>query len=281
MSWQATAWAKEQRTGSPSLKATLLCLADYAHPETAECFPSQAALAADVEVSVRTIRTNLVELERLKLIERSHRESRLGRQTDVYKLPICPQSHAANLASGEPSGKAQRQIVAAQETTLLEQSPTVEDKGLALRSKAGSPYPQPSGSARAKVRTEGAGPELNLAGEPEAKPKPAKRSKARTAVNPDWTPDQAGFSYAREAGMSEIVVQQESSKFRNYHASKGNLMADWNAAWRTWCDNHKSFVASRPVFRSSAPAANGFRQRTEPRPGDVDYRDPNFRQYVP
>lgn len=91
MSWEASAWAKKQRLGSPSAKSIIMCLADYADPEEAACWPSQPVLAADAEVSERTVREWLQRLEEWGLIARERRSRRNGaRASDriVLKLDV-------------------------------------------------------------------------------------------------------------------------------------------------------------------------------------------------
>lgn len=89
MSWRASAWAKEQRLGSPSAKSILLCLADYADPDKAACWPSQAQLAADAEVSERTAREWLRRLEEWGLISRERRTRTNGaRASDMIVLRL-------------------------------------------------------------------------------------------------------------------------------------------------------------------------------------------------
>ncbi|MER9901621.1 helix-turn-helix domain-containing protein [Mesorhizobium sp. M0130] len=89
MSWKASAWAKEQRLGSPAAKSILLCLGDYAEPEKASCWPSQEQLAADAEVSERTARDWLQRLEEWGLIERQRRTGARGaRANDLIMLKL-------------------------------------------------------------------------------------------------------------------------------------------------------------------------------------------------
>lgn len=89
MSWKASAWAKEQRLGSPAAKSILLCLADYADAERAECWPSQAQLAADAEVSERTAREWLQRLEDWGLLHRARRTRANGaRASDMIVLNL-------------------------------------------------------------------------------------------------------------------------------------------------------------------------------------------------
>lgn len=58
----------------------------------------------------------------------------------------------------------------------------------------------------------------------------------------DWQPDEKGkaFARAKNANFDEAAVQA----FRDYHAAHGSLMADWPAAWRTWCGNAERFGRS-------------------------------------
>jgi len=79
MSWKASAWAKDQRLGSPSAKSILMCLADYADPEgLIKGWASQADLSASAEVSERTAREWLQRLEEWGLLERRHQQKPNG-----------------------------------------------------------------------------------------------------------------------------------------------------------------------------------------------------------
>lgn len=75
MSWKASAWAKEQRLGSPSAKSILMCLADYADPDgIIKGWASQSELSASAEVSERTAREWLQRLEEWGLVERQRQQ---------------------------------------------------------------------------------------------------------------------------------------------------------------------------------------------------------------
>lgn len=80
MSIQAVGWAIEVQTGSASRKVVLITLANYADPQ-GDCWPSQATLARDTELSDRTVRTAMKELEDLGLISRKKRFDKEGKQT--------------------------------------------------------------------------------------------------------------------------------------------------------------------------------------------------------
>lgn len=77
MSWQATAWAAKQATGSASNKLTLLALANYAD-ENGVCWPTQETLANDTEQSIDTVQRRLKKLVALGLVRIEARAGRRG-----------------------------------------------------------------------------------------------------------------------------------------------------------------------------------------------------------
>ncbi|MFZ5751274.1 MAG: hypothetical protein ACOY5U_09425 [Pseudomonadota bacterium] len=95
-------------------------------------------------------------------------------------------------------------------------------------------------------------------------PKPAKqpRQKARREL-PEHFPGDDEADYARgEFARNGLPFDfdREAQRFRNHHQSKGNLMADWRAAWRTWVANGIKFAAEAEARHASGPnprRANG------------------------
>lgn len=69
MSHEATNWAMKQRGLKPATKIVLFCLADRHNPDYG-CFPDHKTLAADAEMSERSIRDHLDILEKAGLITR-------------------------------------------------------------------------------------------------------------------------------------------------------------------------------------------------------------------
>ena len=87
MSWAASAWAKSVRTGSTSRKVVLLCLAERADSDTGTCFPAQATIADEAEVSTKTVERALADLQAGGLIARKIRRRADGsRSTDLITL---------------------------------------------------------------------------------------------------------------------------------------------------------------------------------------------------
>ncbi len=75
--------------------------------------------------------------------------------------------------------------------------------------------------------------------------KTTARAKRRTALAEDAQPSAVDGREALAAGLSAEEFRSEWRGFRDFHRSKGNTMADWPAAWRTWLRNRKRFAPSR------------------------------------
>lgn len=87
MSYKATNWAYDLPLKG-SAKPVLVALADMAD-EAGSCYPGQAKIAGMTGFSERTVRTALVELESLGLLNRVARyEGIRGRKSDRYVLSV-------------------------------------------------------------------------------------------------------------------------------------------------------------------------------------------------
>ena len=69
MSHAATNWAIQQRGLKPATKIVLWFLCDQHNPDFG-CFPTQARLAEDAEMSISALDDHLATLENLRLILR-------------------------------------------------------------------------------------------------------------------------------------------------------------------------------------------------------------------
>jgi hypothetical protein len=65
----------------------------------------------------------------------------------------------------------------------------------------------------------------------------------RTRIASEWQPSADGLAYATE----RAIDAEEIEAFRDYHLAHGSLMADWDAAWRTWCRNAVKFNRTKPA----------------------------------
>lgn len=69
----------------------------------------------------------------------------------------------------------------------------------------------------------------------------SRHRKTRCQIAGDAQPDERQRADADEAGLKGDEFRTEWRRFRDYHRSKGSLMADWQAAWRTWLSNREGF----------------------------------------
>ena len=104
MSWQATAWAERQKTGSPARKVLLLVLGNYAD-EDGYCWPSQKTLSKGTEQSIDTVRRNANRLKTDGFIDIEQKPRRGGRWPKLaYKLRMF--TGPQNAARSEPVDNA-------------------------------------------------------------------------------------------------------------------------------------------------------------------------------
>jgi len=104
-----------------------------------------------------------------------------------------------------------------------------------------APYPTP--------------PKDSLEGKPSREARP-KRAKARTPIPDEWSPSDVDLTYASKRGFEPRQVGQMSAAFANHHRARGNLMADWPSAWRTWVENEIKFQRTRNGGSRDAPDRN-------------------------
>lgn len=64
------------------------------------------------------------------------------------------------------------------------------------------------------------------------------KKKNASQLPDDFALNETSLAYADGRGVN---VKSEFDAFRNYHEAKGSTYKDWQAAWRTWCDNSVKF----------------------------------------
>lgn len=73
----------------------------------------------------------------------------------------------------------------------------------------------------------------------------ADRRKRRSACPETIQLTEAMFVWAKSIGLDHGSVERETSKFLDHHTGKGSIMADWDAAWRSWMRKAVEFGARR------------------------------------
>lgn len=90
MSIEAMMWAKRQRAGGPGPKVVLLVLADYAD-ESWTCWPSQARIADETELTERSVRRCTARLVEAGLVRVEKRWAAANQTLNRYVLLHAPE----------------------------------------------------------------------------------------------------------------------------------------------------------------------------------------------
>ncbi|WP_298967704.1 helix-turn-helix domain-containing protein [uncultured Methylobacterium sp.] len=229
MSFQALAWARSVKTGSPTLKAVLRAIAEYADMD-GKAWPSQARLAEDTEFTVRGVRKAIVALEDLGLIFREEQRRKDGTQsTDIITL---------NFAWVDRRNEVPPDAEQA-------------ERG----SSQAEPHSSPAERGSAPTTFE---PPSNLHQEPGDSPAASAMPAPRPGENhlpADWWPDAQDRQAALDEGLAAEHLDHEAAQFRDRMLERGFTSHDWRASWRRWC---------RSPFRRGGPHDGGGSGRAPP-----------------
>jgi hypothetical protein len=185
MSHKATVWAIEQRGLKPTTKIVLWHLCDRFNPDFG-CFPSQARLAEDCEISRSTLNDHLDRLEAAKLLRRVPRVDPVTKRQMPTRYILgfedggtphdpepCPESGHGDwpISGGE--------AFAPGTVNLADPSPEIGHGNPPKAVSGFCPEPCPE-NAESRVRN----PDTNLVREPLSKPvKEEEGARARSAIS--------------------------------------------------------------------------------------------------
>jgi len=155
MSHAATNWAIAQRGLKPATKIVLWLLCDRHNPDYG-CFPTQARLAEDAEMSISALNDHLATLERNGLIRRI-------RTHDPHTHRRMPTRYILGFEKGFLQDPTPESGDGFPENTAANDTPTPESTDGAISGFAGDPSPD---FAQSHLRN----PENNLVREPLNKP---------------------------------------------------------------------------------------------------------------
>lgn len=242
MSFEATAWAMRQMTGSPGAKLVLLALSDHLNRDTGRCFPKVETLAVECEMSVRSVKTHLQRLKGLGLIMWEHTRRPDGSQgPSAYEL-LMTDTRVQILHP--PRANIAPTPVQNLHPPRAESAPPVEP-GSEPRTTNTPPTP-PRGS------------DADAPHDDTPLQAPPKTPRTRgTRLPPDWQPGPDLIAWARTE--CPTTHRADSDAFCDYwHAQPGTkgMKLDWPATWRNWMrrEHQRRNHTTRPVDR--------------PRPGD-------------
>jgi DNA-binding MarR family transcriptional regulator len=226
MSHVATNWAFKQRGLKPATKMVLLYLADRHNPDYG-CFPAQKTLADDCEMSERSVRTHIEELERAGLIVREQitRDGKFASTRYVLQFEV----------------ENQRQI-------LPTANPT-DGK------KCAEPAANIAGHQRQILPTN-----------PVSEPSKKNHVKRQTRIPEDAVISDKQMAAASKRQLSEQEAEAQFEKFKNDALAKGKTFVDWDRAFITWLDSPYFKIITGGRYDQRSANRNGGSQGRENRP---------------
>lgn len=210
MSWKALAWASDQKCEKAADKLILLALAERHNTETRIAYPSTAWL---VEFSSLDRKTVLKSLERLQeqglIIDSGHR---MGSTGGVKAWRLAYDGEAV-----PKTGQVKRSQNSHEAVPFFPEA--VPKTGQLSGPKNGI-----------RNRDIGTGMNRDITGD-------AREHRKRSALPKNFKPELTGKAAEIVTNWHSSRLAHELDAFRNYHLAKGSLMADWQAAFRTWIGN--------------------------------------------
>lgn len=105
--------------------------------------------------------------------------------------------------------------------------------------------------APSRVATRGASPQKPEARiqiekeEPDGSSKkprdPPEKHRRAVSLPEGWVPSEKNILDAQSRNFTDEEIRHEAERFRDYHLAKGTTFKDWDAGWRTWLGNARSF----------------------------------------
>lgn len=83
-------------------------------------------------------------------------------------------------------------------------------------------------------------------------PRAKSRAKPRQMIAEDWQLSERGRAHAVGLGFLPDQITRMAAKFLDHHRSRGTLIADLEATWRTWCGNEIEFKQRNGGVRGKA-----------------------------
>lgn len=111
----------------------------------------------------------------------------------------------------------------------------------------------------------------------EDRERPGKPAKRRAQIPDDFYPNDTGLNAIQQTNLD---LKRELIAFTNHHKAKGSVMADWQAAWRTWVSNGVKFAKPQPAQQESFKERDARlgRERWEQMTGRIHPDNPEARR---
>lgn len=210
MSWKALAWASGQKCEKAADKLILLALAERHNTETRIAYPSIAWLVEFSSLDRKTVLKSLARLQAKGLIIDSG--DRMGATGRVKAWMLAHDGGTVPKTGPLKQSRFSHEMVPF--------FPETVPKTVRLNGPKNGTRNQDMGTCINRDIT-----------------RDARATRKRSALPKNFKPELTGKASEIVAAWPPSRLAHEIDAFRNYHLAKGSLMADWQAAFRTWIGN--------------------------------------------
>lgn len=209
-------------------KLVFLKLADNAS-EKGVCWPSHGLIEEQCWLSKSAVKAHLKKLQKAGLLTIQHRKNGATNQSNYYQINISLLNHLAS--SETPQGNDVTEG-GSSDTLPLGHDMTdgrASDDPRTVIEPSVKPSNEPSFFKRDK--------------------KEATTTKKTTVFIDEWqVSDDLIMSCLAMPNCTNIDIQHELEKFKDYYLSKGEQRADWNASFRNWWRNAIARQLTKPAI---------------------------------
>ena len=240
MSWKALAWASAQKCEKAADKLILLALAERHNTESRVAYPSTAWLVEFSSLDRKTVLKSLERLQEQGLIIDSG--IRMGSTGGVKAWRLAYDGEAVPKTGQVKRSQNSHEAVpffpeAVPKTGQVKRSQNSHEavpffpEAVPFFPEAVPKTGQLSGPKNGiRNRDIGTGMNRDITGD-------AREHRKRSALPKNFKPELTGKAAEIVTNWHSSRLAHELDAFRNYHLAKGSLMADWQAAFRTWIGN--------------------------------------------
>ena len=252
MSNECTTIAWKRKFGSKARKTVAIRLADHADEDGCGIWPSVERVAAQCELSARTVQRALKDFVAegllIVVIEGGHgRHSATRYDFDMARLKALPE-----VVWGEKRTVEIDEIFDEIDETKGDTMSPLEGfkgdigdakgdigdaKGDIGDAKGDMVSPKPSYNHHITTIEPSVARDALLIDEIPPPEKSLVTNKRGCRLLPDWQPDGADIEFARKEGMSHDEIERTADRFRDYWcglAGQKAVKRDWHATWRNW-----------------------------------------------
>lgn len=232
----------------PYERLVMLALADRADDQSCACYPSISDIVSRTGMKERGVQNVIKRLVEIGVLFVAWGGGRHQRNTYTINLNTAPDAgYRLNSDNQNPASGAPFQQKPRTENTVSD-TETPHSKTDTPHSTTLNPAPDAGEPSLTTIE-----PEEKILDAQDAPPKKTRRCQLPNG----WVPSQKNIDDAYSKNFTDEEIENEACKFRDHHAAKATVFADWDAAWRTWIGNARKFSTRGNMAGRAAPGRYG------------------------